>query len=191
MASIILGSSSPWRQKLLKEAGYTFEVMVADIDEDSIRSKDYEELPLILARAKSEKLLKQIKDEVLLITCDQVVVCKGELREKPRSQHELYRFIDDYSAGYPAQTNTAVVVVNTKTGNKAEGVDKARIFFKQIPHNVIGALLKEGSIMNTSGGFMSEHPLFQPYVKQIEGSKSSIIGLPIELTERLIDKLSL
>lgn len=185
---IILGSKSFGRQKVLKDAGFEFEVMIADIDEKAIRSDDYQLLPLLIARAKTEKLLTKISDDAILITSDQVVVCNGELREKPESKEIAWHYLESYSI-FPAQTNTAVVVTNTKTGKKREEVDIARVYFKKIPPSIIDLLIQEGKILNTAGGFLVEHPLLQPYIEKIEGDIKSITGLPLKLTQKLIQEV--
>jgi septum formation protein len=89
---IILGSSSKTRQAILRELGYDFDVLTADIDESAIRRESAEDLVLALAEAKAEAILaklsnaQQHSDEsssrnlqtlVLLITADQVVLHQG------------------------------------------------------------------------------------------------------------------
>jgi len=186
---IILGSKSAGRRKVLERAGYRFEVMTADIDGKSIRSNNYEELPLLLARAKAERIAQDIKEPALLITSDQVVVCNSELREKPENEKEARKFLQSYSL-YPAQTNTAVVVTNTETGKKAEGVDIAKTFFKVIPNKVIDELIEDGAVLHAAGGYIVEHPLLKPYIDHIEGEVNSITGLPLKLTEKLIAEVT-
>lgn len=185
---IILGSKSAGRRQVLEKAGYKFEVMTADIDEKATRSDDYEKLPLILAHAKADALLEKIKEPAILITSDQVVVCNGELREKPETEEEARRFLESY-AMYPAQTNTAVVVTNTVTGKRAEGVDIAKAYFKPIPEAVIDKLIEEGKVMHAAGGYIIEDPLCKPYVERIEGERDSITGLPLKLTEKLMEEV--
>lgn len=186
---LILGSQSFGRKYVLEKAGYRFDVMAADIDEKAIRSDDYEELPLLLARAKAKKLLGLIHEPAILITSDQVVVCNGELREKPEIESVARQYLETYKK-HPAQTNTAVVVTNTKTGKQAEGLDIAKVFFKPIPDSVIDALMKEGKVLQTAGGFMVEDTMLEPYVDHIEGETSSVTGLPLTLTKQLIEKVS-
>ena len=183
---IILGSQSIGRRSVLEKAGYEFDVVPANIDEKAIRSKDYEKLPLLIARAKTEKLLKEIGDDAVLITSDQVVVCNGELREKPENEEQAREYIMSYS-NYPAQTNTAVVVTNTKNGKQAEGVDIAKVYFKHIPKKTIDELIYEGRVLSVAGGFTIENPLIQPYVIRIEGEMSSVTGLPLKLVEKLLE----
>ena len=78
--TLILGSKSLGRQTVLKEAGYAFEVVTADIDEKAIRLSDPEKLVLALAHAKADAILKKIAGPGMLITADQVTVCNGEIR---------------------------------------------------------------------------------------------------------------
>lgn len=183
---LILGSQSTGRQQVLRDAGYTFETMPADIDEKAIRSDNYEELPLLLARAKAEKLRQEIHEPAILITSDTVILCNGELREKPRDAAEAKRFLESYSR-YPAQANSAVVVTNTETGRQKEGVDISKAYFKPIPDSVIDEIISQGDVLRAAGGFMIEDPLLLPYVDHVEGDIKGITGLPLELTRKLIE----
>lgn len=185
---IILGSQSVGRKKILEDAGYEFEILSADIDEKSIRSDDFELLPLLLAREKAKVLLEKIKEPAILITADQVVVYQGALREKPQSPKQAREYLLSYNQN-PAQINTAVVVTNTQTGKQAEVLDITKAHFKAIPESIIEALIAEGNIMRAAGGFIVEHPLLLPYVKKIEGDIKSVTGLPLILTEELIKQV--
>jgi septum formation protein len=161
--------------------------MSADIDEKAIRSEDYKELPLLLARAKCTALLPKIEGDAILITLDEVVVWKNELREKPETIEQARYFLTSYSES-PAQTYTSIVVHNTTTHAQYEGLDIARVYFKPIPDSVIQQLIDEGNIMWAAGGFIIEDPLLLPYIDRIEGTKESVMGLPLKLTDELIKK---
>lgn len=163
--------------------------MPADIDEKAIRSDDYEQLPLLIARAKAAALLPKIAVDAILITSDQVVECAGELREKPETEDEVFRYLASY-ATEPAQTNSAVVVTNTRTGKQAEGIDIARTYFKPIPETVVKELIADGAILHAAGAFVIENPIMKPYVDRLEGTPDSVMGLPLNLTLRLIDEVS-
>src|ERR1041385_5046735 len=110
--TIILGSKSPGRKSVLEHAGYEFEVMVSNINEKAIRSDDYKQLPLLLARAKATVLVPKIKKPAILITSDQVVIYKGELREKPADENQAREYLKSYGGDSAAITHTAVVVIN-------------------------------------------------------------------------------
>jgi septum formation protein len=186
---IILGSSSKSRRRILEEYGYTFEVMSPNINEDSIRTQDHHELPLILARAKSEALLKRILEPSLVITADQVTVCDTDLHEKPRTEDEARLFLQKYSNGKVPATVSALVVVNTQTRKIAEGVDIVNVYFKPLPDYVIEDFIKNGEPLTKSGGFAIESPILQPYIKKVEGSIDSVMGMPLKLLKELMEKV--
>lgn len=172
---IILGSRSNGRKRILTEMGFDFECMQADIDEKSIRDDNAEKLTLALANAKADAILPRIKENVILITSDQVVRWNDGIREKPENKNEAREFLDTLGR-YPAETVTAVTVVNTKTGERRDGVDIARVYFKEIPTEDIDKLIGEGKIFSWAGAFCIDDPIIKKYVEKIEGERESIIG---------------
>lgn len=186
---IILGSSSKYRGTALKNNGYEFEVMNPDIDEKSIRTDDYYQLPLAIAKAKAFALFPHISEPALLITGDQVIVCNKELHEKPESEKEAKYFLKKYSDGHCAETVSALVVINTKNGKQAEGIDIGKICFKPIPNKVIEDYLKNGNPYARAGGFAIESPILKPYLETVEGTMESMMGMPITLLKKLIKEV--
>ena len=184
---IILGSASEQRRKILEKMGYDFEVMAADIDEKAIRLEDPNELTMALAEAKAEALRSKIKEPALLITADQVVLCNGQILEKPENAEEARKFLHGY-AQYPAQPINATVVTNIKTAKQVRENDSNMVHFRPFPEEVIEELIAEGNVFSQSGAFSLEDPIVKPYVDHIEGTIDSIEGLPIELTQRLIEE---
>lgn len=182
---IILGSQSKGRKKMLEEMGYEFEVMSVDIDEKSIRFDDPKVLTLALARTKADALKSQISESAILITSDQVVLWNGKIIEKPENTEQVKEFLRGYNIS-PAETVTAVVVTNTKTGKQAEGVDIAKVYFNPFTEEEINEIIKEGRVFNLAGGFTVDGPIWEKHIKKIEGTRDSVIGLPKDLTERLI-----
>lgn len=185
---IILGSQSHGRKKILEKLGYEPIIMPADIDEKKIRFDNPVRLTLELARAKAERLLTQIRESVLLITADQVVVCNGKILEKPVNEKEAKSFLKNYAV-YPAETVTSVFCANTATGAKEEGTDIAKIWFRPIPENIIDLYIKTRDPFLHSGGFDHEHPMLSPYVERIDGEPESITGMPLSLTKKLIETI--
>ncbi|XP_020530329.1 maf-like protein DDB_G0281937 isoform X1 [Amborella trichopoda] len=193
---IILGSSSIARRNILSEMGYAFTVMSADIDEKSIRIENPEDLVMALAEAKADAIISRLDlsvykepsaEPTLLITADQVVVHEGVIREKPLSKEEARAFIKGYSKGHAA-TIGSVLVTNLKTGIRKGEVDKAEIYFHDIPDEIIESLvnIEEGKVLNVAGGLIVEHPLTSPLVEAMVGTTDSVMGLPKVLTQTLI-----
>jgi septum formation protein len=185
---IILGSSSPRRQKLLSGWGYTFDVLIPQIDEKTIRSEDLRTLPLKVASAKAESLRGQINQPATLITCDTIVLHNNELYEKPKDESDARRMLQSYGTG-PAEVICGVFVTNTDTGKSAGGVDSAKVYFHKIPHPLIEEMIKHGRIFDFAGAFHPDDPPIKPYIVHIEGEMSTVMGLPKILTKKLINQV--
>jgi septum formation protein len=188
---LVLGSASKYRKAILESMGYRFDVALADIDEQSIRSDDYYELPLLLARAKADALLGRVGADVVIITADQVVVCNRALYEKPKDEQVAKAYLAEYGRGHPAETVSALVVTNSRTGVRAEGVDIARVYYHPIPDAVVDAFVRDGDPFSKAGGFEVQSPILRPYLKAVEGAEDSVMGMPLGLLDRLITKVSL
>lgn len=185
---IILGSKSPGRREALERHGYKFDVMVSGINEEAIRSDDYWLLPLLIARGKAKALLPKIKEDAILITSDQVVVCNGELREKPKDALEAKKWLKSYEHHHSIAI-TSVVVTNTANNKTAEGVDVVKVYFNKIPDKIIDMLIKKGRILQTAGACVGEDPLLNPYIKKLDGDMDSLTGLPMKLTQKLLKEV--
>jgi len=190
MIKITLGSSSPCRQKLLKDWGFEFEVLNPQIDEKAIRSDDLRQLPLLVAMAKSEALKGKIFEPTILITCDTIVIHAGKLYEKPKDEAEAREFLSSYGAA-PAEVICGVVVTNTQTGQTVSGTDSAKVYFHKIPAKLIDEMVKLGKIMDYAGAFHPDDPPIKPYIVHIDGERGTVMGLPEFLTRQLIEKVSI
>ena len=183
---LILGSSSKYRKEVLGKAGYVFEVLSPDLDEKLIKVDDPYERPKILARAKADSLLSKVSEPALLITLDIVVVADGKLYEKPETHEHARQMLRQYRAGVVPETICAMVVTNTETGEQFEGIDHAKVYFKHYPDEFIEYLIKEGDMLGRAGGFSIQ--MMRDYIKKVEGTEESIIGLPVHLLEELLRK---
>ena len=177
--------------------GYTFEVMRADIDESAIRHPDPEALVTALGHAKADAILRRLpRDDAaagssgapeLLITGDQVVVHRGEILEKPTSAADARRILYSYGSA-PAITVGSVVVTDVRSGERFAGVDRAEVYFRAIPPEVIDRLIEQGEVYGSAGGLMVEHPLVSPFVDHMVGTLDSVMGLSKQLTRLLIER---
>lgn len=174
--------------------GLEFQVMTADIDERSIRREDPDELVMLLAEAKADAIMsrmnisdyqKEGEQPTLLITSDIVVVHEGIIREKPSSKEEARQFLKGYSGGH-VSTVGGVVVTNLTTGKKLGSLDKAEVYFHDIPDEIIENLIDEGVVFRVAGGLLLEHPLTLPFVEAVVGSSDSVMGLSKDLANKLI-----
>ena len=191
-AEVILGSGSATRRAVLTRMGIDHVVEKPDIDERAIRFDDPAVLVEALARAKARAVVERVRDDAregrrLLITCDQVVVHRGVIREKPSSAAEAREFIRGYGVDAPS-TVGSVMVTDLSSGESALEVDVNTVVFAPFPEDVVDAIVDEGECMYCAGGLMVEHPMLQPYLRRIDGSMDGVMGLDAGVVERLLSK---
>lgn len=168
---------------------WEFDVLSPNIDEKSILGDPYE-LPLKIAKAKAEALMKRLAesnqyDQCVLITSDSVVLFEGVVREKPRNREEAIDFLSSYS-GKSVQTLSAVVVTEFPSGVQKSGTDIGVLHFDEITDDVVERVAEKGQVYNAAGGILIEDYDLGPLIHSIESTVDSIMGLPLELTRDLI-----
>lgn len=199
---IILGSSSKWRARVLREMGLApARQMNPDIDEyavavpgqtiaDRARSVPAD-LCLAVARAKAAHLLAQLPASgpaQLLVTSDQVAFFDGLIREKPKDEQQCREWFAQY-ATQPISVCNGVVVTNTRTRVEYVGTATAsQLFAGNTPTDVVDAVIADGDIMGCCGGFMVDDPRLVPYLSTRVGTEDELIGLPKRLLTELLLK---
>jgi septum formation protein len=129
--------------------------------------------------------------EWILLTGDQVVTCHGKILEKPETIDEARAFVQLYQT-HPPSTVGSCVLTHWPSGLQVSGVDTATIYFQSnIPTTLIDDLvaLKE-PILSCAGGLMIEHDLTKQYLKSIDGTEDSVMGLSKDLVWRLLQELA-
>jgi septum formation protein len=174
---IILGSASASRQQILKDMGFEFEVLTADIDEKAIRDSDPLQLTLKIAHAKADALMEKAGPDALLITSDQVGAIGDDILEKPVSNEEAKQLYLKYQA-QPRLAINGVVVTNTTTGERQEFTETATVYFKPMTEANIDKVFQSMDPTKYAGGYSVEHPAMKPYIDRIEGNINTVMGLP-------------
>jgi len=183
---IILGSSSPFRRKVLEEAGISFEVVTPDVNEKKIRALDNLHIPVILSYAKSQAVAKKVTEPAIIITCDQIILCKGTILEKPENADEIRAWYKIYADRMVYYIN-GITVYNTETGACLTAQETSVVRFKTIPESFTEQQISKGVVFDCDGGLCSETE--DSYSTIMSGSKQSTIGLPLQFVMDMIEKV--
>ena len=192
---LVLGTASPWRRKEMEALGLPFTSVSADIDEKAIRHPDPAILTLHIAVVKAAALLERITQPSWLVTCDQVAVFRGEIREKPADADVARRWLREYS-GTGVDTVTTVVVTDTATRRSVHGTHAATAHFAPLPPPAIERAIARGDVLGSCGAFTIDDPDLGPYVDGLYGEgddlelRSSVSGLPRGLTLGLLARIA-
>ena len=91
MTRLVLGSASPARLNLLRQAGLAPEVVVSGVDESGVTAPDPASLALELARLKAQAVAATVTD-ALVIGCDSLLDFEGSPYGKPADLSRSGRF---------------------------------------------------------------------------------------------------
>lgn len=180
MEPIILASSSPRRQEILKMLDIPFQVILPNIDETLTSSVDTEDIPELLAREKVSAVIHSLPSQQEIqwvLGADTVIVKNGRIFGKPQSADEAAEFLKEFQ-GSTHTVITAVVLYNGKQKSTTSRVAKTRVTFAPMSDDEIQWYLESGEWHGAAGGYRIQS-LASIFIEKIEGSQSCVTGLPI------------
>lgn len=125
---LILGSSSPRRQFLMHETGFTFTVEKPDVDEEFPRELPVEQVAKYLAVKKAEFFRTTIKDQVV-VTADTVVIINNYILNKPQDRLEAIEMLKVLS-GHTHLVMTGVCILSAEKEESFD--DTTEVTFKTL-----------------------------------------------------------
>jgi len=185
---LILASSSPRRQELLREIGIPFQVHAANINEDQIGGEAPIAYVLRLAREKAQAVAAHYPHSYVL-GADTIVVVDDEVLGKPKDRRDAARMLRLLSGRWHEVT-TAVSVVAPGTvapGTLAETrASTTKVYFREIAEDEIQRYVAGGEPMDKAGAYAIQGGASR-WADRIEGEFSNVVGLPLSLvTDMLI-----
>jgi len=180
---LILASSSPRRQELLREIGIPFQVHAANIDEDQIMGEAPTAYALRLAREKAQAVATHYPQSYVL-GADTIVVVDGEVLGKPRDREDAVRMLRLLSGrGHEVITAVSLVAPGTLAVTRAS---TTKVYFREIAEEEIEEYVAGGEPMDKAGAYAIQGGASR-WADRIEGEFSNVVGLPLSLvTDMLI-----
>lgn len=193
---IVLASKSPRRIELLTqllahefgEGAVTFAIDPPNIDETPLAN----ETPIAhvqrLAVAKSHAVAARYNNAAVIIAADTTVDLDGKIFGQPTDEHEARAMLSELS-GRTHQVHTAVGVVHLgddgKILSQAHGLDSAGVSMTEITSERMEWYLATGESMGKAGSYAVQGD-GGALVERVEGSLTTVIGLPLDLLSDLL-----
>lgn len=180
---LVLASTSPFRQEILKKLQISFITAKPDCDETPISGETPQQLVMRLAETKAKSCV--VDQPSLVIGSDQVCVIDGEIIGKPHTREkaieQLSRQSDKSITFY-----TGVTVWNSETQQADTRLDTFIVHFRDLTEQQIISYVEKEEPYWCAGSFKCEG-LGIALFKQMEGKDpNTLIGLPlIDLVEML------
>lgn len=180
MSSLILASRSPRRSELLRRIGLSFEADAPDVDETcSLPASD---AVLILSRRKASAAASSHPGSFVL-AADTLVSFQDESLGKPADETDAVRMLSLLS-GKTHQVHTGVTVISP-SGDVFSGYDCTNVTFASLSYEEILLYVRSGEPMDKAGAYALQGGAGM-WIEHLDGSDSSVIGLPLYLVRRLL-----
>ncbi len=184
---LILASQSPRRRQLLAQLGYSFSCQPADIDETVIVGELPEQYVRRLALQKAQCIADRQQSNSTVIGSDTSVVIAQQILGKPKDFADAQRLLQLLS-GKVHQVLTAVAVVKAEISKTV--LVTTNVEFKTLSTDEIQQYWLTGEPKDKAGGYGIQGTGGQ-FVKQISGSYSAVVGLPLYETAQLLTEFGL
>jgi septum formation protein len=184
---LVLASRSPRRQMLLRQAGFDFQLLApAEHVEDNRRSgEETADYVVRLARQKAEDVVGQAPPERIVVACDTLAECNGQILGKPRDREhagEMLRCL----RGRVHQVLSGVCLLRGADRRIRSAVDRTTLRMDEFSDAELAAYLDSGQWQGKAGAFGYQDGI--DWVHIIAGSESNVVGLPMELLQTMLEQ---
>ncbi len=198
---LILASASPRRQELLSNAGISFAVQPADVDETPLPGEAARDCAERLARQKALAVSKSRPGDVVL-GADTIVVVGEEMLGKPANDEDAARMLRMLS-GKTHHVITGVCVAGPGTQYSAHGPQRSTVAssgeepvvatasettlvtMSEISDQEILDYVATGEPMDKAGAYAIQGRASR-WIPRIEGDYSNVVGLPVAMVYRML-----
>jgi len=177
---LILASQSPRRAELLRNAGISFEICPAEVDERTRPNEDPIEYVKRLAGEKAMAVLTSAPQDAIVLGADTIVVVDGEILGKPADQMEARRMLRQLS-GRAHQVITGICLARHDAHGEAVAemeCEVTEVEFTAISSAEIADYIASGEPMDKAGAYAIQGRASR-WIPQIRGCYFNVVGLPI------------
>lgn len=183
MAKLVLASSSPRRQELLKMLGLNFTVIPSSIEEEHFAALPPEEMVKELSKAKAEEVGVQVEN-ALVIGSDTIVTLEGKILGKPANPGEAMRMLKNLR-NKEHTVITGLAIYDTNSGRTLVDFDQTQVFMGSISDSDIENYVKTGEPLDKAGAYGIQG-IGGAFIESIRGSYYTVVGLPIHKLRNML-----
>ncbi|MBI4597056.1 MAG: Maf-like protein [Candidatus Omnitrophica bacterium] len=190
---LYLASRSPRRRALLRQLGRPFRV-VRSAHRETIRrneSPSANAMRNAVGKARCAKL--PLRASGIVIGADTFLYFQGRVIGKPSTMRAAFRLLKKLS-GNSHWVYTGLCLLDPGTGRMRAAYEKTQVTFQPMTRGAIQRLFARSSPLDKAGGYALQACLPRrarrrqadrgELIARIAGSRSNVIGLPLELLRR-------
>lgn len=178
MIPLILASASPRRQELLRQIGLKFQVVPADVDEQSQGETPVQTVKE-LARRKAYYVAEQVRNDGCILGADTVVVFEGRIMGKPGDREEAVSMLSSLQ-GNTHSVFTGVCAVK-KQGKEIQEIlfaEETKVTIYKMEMWEIETYADTLEPMDKAGAYGIQG-IFAKYIQCIQGDYNNVVWLPV------------
>jgi septum formation protein len=172
---LILGSTSPRRQYLMREVGFSFTIEKPDVEESFPPDLPVEDVAKYLATKKAEYFRPSITDQVV-VTADTVVIINNYILNKPQDRLEAIEMLTVLS-GKTHRVMTGVCIISAEKEESFD--DTTEVTFKALTRTEIEFYVDTYKPYDKAGAYGAQDWIGMVAIEKIQGSYFNVMGLPI------------
>lgn len=183
-----LASASPRRSELLRQLHYHFETYPVNIDESRHADEAPADYVCRLAKQKATAAFEWLqRPAVPVLGADTIVVLDAQVMGKPKDKSQACEMWAALS-GCEHKVMTAVAVVDQQ--RSLMRLNETRVRFRHLSLSDMDAYWASGEPKDKAGAYGIQG-LGSVFVESIEGSYSSVVGLPLFETAQLLEQFGI
>jgi len=184
--NIILGSGSSRRRELLGMTGINFTVISIPVDESFPDSLKGSEISEYIVKNKSDAFNKSIKKNEIIITADTLVWFENKCLGKPKDKDEA-KYMLKLFAG---KSHDVITSVGFLTMNNFKILtESTTVTYKDLTHSEIDYYVENVNPIDKAGSYGIQDWIGMIGVEYVNGSYTSVLGLPVPQTTNEIIKI--
>ena len=184
--NIILGSGSSRRKELLGMTGINFSVMSVPVDESFPDSLQGTEISEYIVKNKSKAFNKLIKENEIIITADTLVWFENKCLGKPKDKKEA-KYMLKLFAGKSHDVITSVGFLTLS--NFKVLTESTTVIYKSLTDSEIDYYVENVNPIDKAGSYGIQDWIGMIGVEHVNGSYTSVLGLPVPQTTDQIIKI--
>ena len=174
---LILGSSSPRRQALIKGLGLDVEIRIKAVKEEYPDRLRHFEISDYLAQLKSIPFEDTLAPNDILMTSDTIVWFENKALGKPKDNNEAFEMLKSLSG----HTHEVITSVCFKSLGKQKTINSiTKVTFKQLSDSEINFYIKNFKVFDKAGSYGIQDWIGQVAVTKIDGSYFNVMGFPMD-----------
>ncbi|MBX9136555.1 MULTISPECIES: Maf-like protein [unclassified Clostridium] len=184
----ILASASERRKELLSRIVKDFEVRVSDFDEESVHvNEDIEEYVKILSEGKAKSVALNYSSDSIIIGADTIVVIDNKVLGKPKDKNDAFRMLKSLSNNVHRVYSGVTVINNSTKVIKSECL-YTEVYFSELSDEEIWKYIDTGECLDKAGAYGIQG-FGGVFVKSINGCYYNVVGLPLNLLNKMIKEI--